>query len=593
MTLVQAVAREKTLRGLLSSKTKELLSDIEDDIIVFGRFRKHVLRGLFNVLDELILDGYDVSKFLDRLLSLSSNILLARDKIDFLTRLLNLYKKIGKEEIAIRLIDECLSILPEIYDIQEKYDALLMILSSAIKISDSGFVDRILDDAMKFIDSLPIFYRINVFARLGEIIAQYDAGKGDSLINYGREIIDKLDYSYEKAGALIILAKSLLNVSKDKENYRIARNWLTEAFRLIEFLDESEYVLFIARYIGDIYVVSPSKAIQLVSEIINLTRPNEFGFKTLLTALEKLYEVRAEELSERIRKIFLYRLNKVQSMSIDEKLIYLTRLANCDSIVDFYMANYLGKTIFKLLSNRLSRPKSIKIDALLEAIKHYANLDLYNAHIFFTMLVKSIIPTIENSRQLSNVMKIYYEFRFVFPKIILEKTLELYNKIKENGESLISFIPNVLGIIISIDPNYRRYIRETITLLSSLDEIESKVLLIASLAQKLYVKDKAWSNELLDFCIEELSALEHSKMIKIIIKISDLIHNINKNKAKELLKLAIRLLEENPSINNGSELLSIISRKMRENFGDNGWARQLELLANELKSKRNKFFKHP
>lgn len=585
------MAKEKTLRGLLSSKTGELLSEIEDDISLFGRFRKHVLRGVLNILDELILDGYNVSRFLDNLLSLSDNILIDKDRIYFLAKLSNLYKRIGREDIAIKLIRESLTISLELNSLREKYDALLTILSSAIDVMDSNSIERIINDVMGIIDLLPIFDRISVLSRLGEIIAKYDAGKGDALINYGRDLVEKLDYSYEKAGAIIILAKSLLNVSKDKENYRIARNWLVEAFRLIEFLDESEYVSFVARYIGHIYVVSASKASQLVLEIINLTRPNEFGFRILLMALEKLYEAGADELSQRIRRIFLRRLNKVQSISVDEKLIYLVKLAKCDSIADAYMANYMSKIIFKMLSERLSHLNSIKINAILEALKHYADLDIHNAHIFTTMIIKSFIPTVDKEKQLASILRIYHNFKFAFPKVILEKTLELYTKIKERKGSFIDFIPDVLGIIISIEPNYREYVREALMLLSDLKEVRSRVLAIANLAQKLYARDPVWANELLDFCIEEISELDHSKMIEIIIEISDIIYDVNNDKAKELLKLAIRILEENHELNNGPELLSVISKKMRDYFGDVGWARQLELLANELKSKRSKFFK--
>ncbi len=581
------------LRGILSGKVNELLSDIEGDLLIFGKARDHVLRGLFNILDELFLDGYDISKYLAKLRELSASIILAKDKIRFLTRLLIAYNKIGHDDVARELLDEVLTYLQDIVDSKEKLEIYLTVIKSASMLSESNIVNKLMDDLLKYSDSLPLINKIYVLAKLGEIVSYYDAGKGDALINYGRDLIDKLDYSYEKASALIHVARSLLSVSRDKENVRVARNWLSEAFRLIESLDESEYITFIARFIGDISIISKSKAIQLISEVINLTRPNEFGFETLLLMLRSLYESKMEDLADRVRKIFLYRLDRAQSFSIDKKIIYLAKLANCDSIVDSYLAKYVGKIVFKLLSNRMSKPKSIDTALILEAIKHYSYLDLYNAHIFFTIIIKPLLRSANSPEQLSRVLDIYYEYKFIFPKIILKDSVELFNNIiiKEKSE-LVEFIPTILGIIISIDNNYEQYVRRAVGFLNALKEPEKKALLLAMVARNLYKRNPVWANELIDFCIEELSYLEFSEMIRMMIRVSDIIHETNKQKAKELLKSAIRILEEKPDIEDAPELIFIISRKMRTNFGDNGWARQLELLANEWRAKRDRSLRH-
>ncbi len=582
------VTKEKSIKGLLVSKIKELISQLEDDLFLFGKSRKHILRGIFNILEELLLESYQITEFLERLKTLSGYFFYIKDKINFLSKLAIYYWKTNNEAESLNIIDKCLSLSHELSEFKDRSEAILSIISGIIKMGKIDIGNELVIELLNLAESLSIFDRIILYSRLGVIISNYDVGKGDSLVMYSRDLIDKLDYSRDRARALIIVARSLLEISKDRENQRIARNWLSEALRLLDYFDEVDYIDLISESIGDIFLISSTKASQLVSEIINLTRPNKFGFEKLLTILEKLYEARAEDLGDRVRRIILNRLNKSSLITPEEKLLYLSRLAACDALIDTYLANYTGKIIMNSLSRKLSKISQDSINTLLKTIKWFSNIDMQNSFIFYTIATSSS----NRSENLRNMIDIYMMFSDIFPKTILQKVIELYENVLENNNDCTSCLTELLSIIIKLSNNYERYVREAIKIAMKINNAVISLKMIADIAKYLHIKNPTWADELIDYCLEETNSMDPIEAAKILIHMSERIAKENSDKAKDILKNAIRMLEKNHERKEVPELLSIISKKMRDSFGDIGWARQLELLSNEMKAKKRKFFKH-
>jgi len=115
---------------------------------------------------------------------------------------------------------------------------------------------------------------------------------------------------------------------------------------------------------------------------------------------------------------------------------------------------------------------------------------------------------------------------------------------------------------------------------------EEGIIYLTEIAGAITAKAKWWAEELLEYLLESIEKLAVDRRIQLLIEMSQRIYKFSPRKARELLRIAIGIIQDN-EVKNAHGILLEISRQMRILFRDLAWARQIEILAREI-SRRKK-----
>ena len=581
------MASRNPLRGLLSRKLRSLIKTLEEDVGFFGRSRIHVWRGIFTILDELLLENIPIESFLDKIKDLSMQLMLPKEKAISLGHLAYYYRRIGKNDTARNLLVSAINLAYQIHDIEERYHVLATIADYAFRSEYIDLGEKIVDMVLNESSSLDTLSRVFIISKLGKALARYDVGRGDSLVSLALCLAEKCEYTEDIAKGLMRTARTLVEISKDNENVRIAKNWVGKALRALESLDFESQVKVLTEVIGDIFIVSANKAFQIINDVIYSTRSDRFGIEILVKALESAALVKAEDIISRILDVLWIRLQRTTMLNNLEKLSLISHFESFNRFLDTYRADFVARRLSEMLGNAINSVKTdADFDNMLDAIRWYAELNLHDAYVHFMVLLNSKYKNRLEKNAVKKIIEIYKRFTNVFPKAILNETKMIYKTVVSRRENyMYQMIPEMLDIIVTLDNEYDIIVRDSIKLGDLMENKHDRILYLSRIAAALFASNSIWASELLDYCLEEMEELEDIAKAQTLVEISEIISDKNPQKGKELLRNAIRILEKQHNSQKAAKLLLMISQKMREIFEDPSWARQIEMLAREIQRK--------
>ena len=583
------MASTGALRGLLVRKLNTLLRVLEDDLKTFGRSREHVWRGIFNIMDELLLEQTDIKKFLNKLTKLIDFIFDLQEKAYYMAVLAYFYSRIGNKEKSMSLFSEAYSIADHI---ENKIKSAKVKSRIILKIFESklfDFGEKLVDNLLNTLSQLPLLTQIDIISLVGFALSKYDVGRGDSLVSYARRLVQECETVDCKVKGLVKCARRLVQISDDVENIRIAKNWISEALRELENVDYDTWLAIISEIVGDVYIVNKGKAFQIVGEIIDSTRINQFGLKILIKCLRSLAKVKADDLFNRTLEITIGRINRSSKLTKAEKIFLVTKSESLNRYIDTYKADFAAKQLSKIIIREINQIKNKrKLLDLLKALRYLAELDLNESYIQFLLILNTMFRNRLAEENIVKVLRIMKKFIRVFPVALIKEIEVIYDAMKNVESPNITALLLLNEIFASINHHYYKELTRYLMKLSEKMSRKDKIVMLAKIAAILYKRDDPWAEQIIDYTMEELNALRLITRAQLLIEISEILAKKNPEKGKELLKSALKILERKSENEKTIKLLFIISRKMKNLYGDENWARQIEILAREIQRKRKK-----
>ncbi|MHA1610221.1 MAG: hypothetical protein ACTSUJ_09535 [Candidatus Njordarchaeales archaeon] len=573
---------QKKLRGFFRKQLLGKKRDIISDIKKYGRSRDFLWRSFFTIADEAISEGYDISKeLLDiagysyLLYKPSERIYALREigyrlvKMEFFSKALLIFK------IALR---ECNRIINPYRRLFEKALVLDYLFASGF----NDFAEKVLEKSIEDALYLSPVKAASLLILFGIGLAKHDVGRGDSLIASGVEYAEKCESDLCKAIILARGAYGYVSVSRNPENMRVAKKWLGEAFEIIDEMPPKEALYALARIIGDICYVDYMKANQVLEFILDNVKRNEEGFRIVLRAARSLINSGDNDLSYKALNWLEDRIMKSHSRKL-RKLLYLSFIVKYFGIIDGYKAQFLAKIIAGYLRELFTIEKSASAD-LIQSIANLSAADIDLAH----NLLKRSLRELRSDREIIHVLAMYPKQLFsAFPKpyvlTLREKISSVFSRLEKEYLELIPDIIHSLSVV----PirGFDKIVSNALRLAEEMPE-EEGIIYLTEIAGAITAKAKWWAEELLEYLLESIEKLPVDRRIQLLIEMSQRIYKFSPRKARELLRIAIGIIQDN-EIKNAHGILLEISRQMRILFRDLAWARQIEILAREI-SRRKK-----
>jgi len=566
------------------------LGALRSDITIFGRSRVHIWRGVFNLLEEVSFEGIDVSPWLSELRGFIPLLFLVEEKINALNKVSLFYHKYAKKS------EEAYHVLLESYEQVESIRSTVRRCLYLTEIADYAFQcgfnelgERIIDEILNYLIAISSPYdRALILINSGVALAKYDVGRGDSLIMSAVELAERCGDSTCYAKVLGRAASSLISISDDNENVRIAKNWFGKAFRIIYDFNIEMQLSLLAEIIGDVAIWNESKALELFQSLITKIKPDKFGIEIMLKAAKSLVRSDSDDLLSKVLNWLETRIPKSQFISKYEQLYYFVKTEAFYRYVDSYKVRFILKYIVDYIENALiGVKKSTDKELLKETIKKLAELDLEDAYNSFKKFMISECDKCSSPLKLYNKkIEFLLDFKDVFPKQILQEAIGLLREINNSPrEYKIDLLPKQIPLFQYSERDFKNAAKCALALYDEISNKLEKIRYFSRVCSAIISVDPNWGRVLIEYALEEIENLSKVDKAQALIFLSEQIYPCDAGLSRRILRDAIKTVESCEE-ERAAELMLEISKKAKNLFGDDGWARQIEILAHEMRRKK-------